>query len=429
MTELKLKQELKMRGLLKQYTHEELFDLYEKWGQTLYIGMDPTADSLHLWNFVGFLHAVQYMKRNNKLIFIVWGATWMIGDPWGKDSERTFLSKEILAHNIQKIHQQVWILLKNISDITWKLFEYEIMNNAEFYKNMWYLDFLREVWKHITVNAMIKKETVKKRVEDTDKSISYTEFSYMLIQGYDFVKLFLEHGCKLQIAWSDQWWNVVTGIELGRKIANEQLYGVTTPLVLDSSGKKFGKSEWNALWLSPEKNSPYSIYQYFFNTTDTDVEAYLKLFSFLSEDEIIKIVSEHKKAPEERIGQQKIAYHITEIIFGTREAEGCVHSTETLFKTWIVNVIRTNTTEQNIQLRQATWSQISKQKRILELLVDSHICWSNSSAKKDIKQWLIYINEEKVNDISYEYNTSDILQDTYIYIQRGKKNKVLVKID
>lgn len=425
---LSLIDELKFRWLLKQYTHDELFELYEKGWQTLYIWMDPTADSLHLWNFVGFLHAVQYMKRGNKLIFIVWGATWMIGDPWGKDNERTFLSKKTIAHNIQKIHHQVWTLLKNISIITWVDYDYEIINNADFYKDMWYLDFLRDVGKYMTVNSMMKKETVKKRIENPDKSISYTEFSYMLIQGYDFVKLHQNYGCKLQIAWSDQWGNVVTGIELWHKITNEQLYWVTTPLVLDSSGKKFGKSEGNALWLSPEKNSPYTIYQYFINSSDRDVETYLKLFSFLPTDSIKKIVIEHTQNPEERVGQKKIAYHITEIIFGTKEADWCVHSTQTLFNDHIIDIIKKNSVEQNKQLREATWSRISREKRILEILVDSEICESNSQAKKDIKQWLIFLNGNKINDIWYEYKKTDLVQDCYIYMQRGKKNKILVRI-
>jgi len=220
----------------------------------------------------------------------------MIGDPGGKNAERRFLDEETLAHNVAKIETQVQNILDNISAISGETFEFEVKNNLDFFKEMNYLEFLRKVGKYITVNNMMKKETVKKRLETEDQSISYTEFSYMLIQGYDFVRLHDDYGCKLQIAGSDQRGNVVTGIELINKISEKEdtdAYGATTPLILDSTGKKFGKSEGNALRLSPEKNSPYTIYNYFMNVADEDVARYMKIFSLLPIEEIDTFTAQH----------------------------------------------------------------------------------------------------------------------------------------
>ncbi|USN55976.1 MAG: tyrosine--tRNA ligase [Candidatus Peribacteria bacterium] len=294
--------------------------------------MDPTADSLHLGNFVGFMHAVQYMKRGNKLIFIVGGATGMIGDPGGKDSERSFLDEATLAHNVGAIDAQVAILLRNLKELSGYNFEYQVINNMEFYENMSYLGFLREVGKYITVNNMIGKETVKRRIEDPEQSISYTEFSYMLMQGFDFLELYKRYNCQLQIAGSDQWGNVVTGVELIRKKLDAESYGATCPLILDSTGKKFGKSEGNAIWLDPRKNSPFTVYQYFMNSSDEDIEKYLKLFTLLSFEEIANILQEHAPDKSLRKGQQQqLAYYVTMSIFGKEEADNAELVTHTLF--------------------------------------------------------------------------------------------------
>lgn len=220
-----LKQELEQRGLLNQYTDESLFDLYDQGGQKFYFGMDPTADSLHLGNFVNFMNAVHLMRRGNICIPLVGGATGMIGDPGGKDSERNFLSEDVLAHNMTSIQNQIQYLINNIKHVLGEDLQTDpVFNNKDFYKDMTFLDFLREAGKYITVNSMMSRETVKKRIEHPDKSISYTEFSYMLIQGYDFYKFYTEHDCKLQIAGSDQWGNLTVGTELIRKKANGTAY-------------------------------------------------------------------------------------------------------------------------------------------------------------------------------------------------------------
>jgi len=422
---MNLQEEITARGLLKQATDDALFDLYDKGGQTLYYGMDPTADSIHLWNFVWFMHALQYMKRGNKFIIIVGGATGMIWDPWGKNAEREFLDEKTLANNVAKIDEQVEKILKNITDISGVSYEYEVINNADFYKGMSYLDFLRKAWKYITVNNMMNKETVKKRLETADQSISYTEFSYMLIQGYDFVRLHDDHGCKLQIAGSDQRGNVVTGIELIGKISekeNKDAYGATTPLILDSTGKKFGKSEWNALRLSPEKNSPYTVYNYFMNVTDEDVERYLKIFSVKTLEELTQIVNQHNEAPESRYGQTQLAYLVTQIIFWSTSADECNLIRNTLYGEWNpVDAITKLDDKQCAALNAWTWWVTWAWWRLIELLVSTWLYESNGEAKKALKNNAISLNESKITDIWYEISDDDWINAKILLLRKGKK--------
>lgn len=430
---MNLQQEITARGLLKQATNEDLFDLYDKGGQTLYVWMDPTADSLHLGNFVWFMHALQYMKRGNKLIFIVWWATGMIWDPGGKNAERSFLDEETLAHNVSKIHAQVERVLANITAISGEQFEFQVINNLDFYQGMDYLSFLRKVGKHITVNNMMNKETVKKRLQTEDQSISYTEFSYMLIQGYDFVKLYDEHDCKLQIAGSDQRGNVVTGIELINKISTKddpQAYWATTPLILDSTGKKFGKSEGNALWLSSEKNSPYTIYQYFMNVTDEDVERYLKIFSVKTLEDIRLIVKTHLEKPESRHWQMQLAYIVTQIIFGTQAADTCELMRETLYgEGETIEKIKTMSDAQLEALNTWMWWSESHGWRIVELLVTSWLCESNWEAKKAIKNNAISLNEQKITDMGHQISDDDWIHGKILLLRKGKKNyKTVLKV-
>ena len=440
---MNLKEEITARGLLKQATDEKLFELYDKGGQTLYVGMDPTADSLHLWNFVWFMHALQYMKRWNKLIFIVWGATGMIGDPGGKNAERSFLDEETLAHNVKKIEMQVNHILDNIKDITWWQItsdSFTLINNLDFYRDMNYLEFLRKVGKYITVNNMMHKETVKRRLETDDQSISYTEFSYMLIQGYDFVRLHDEHDCKLQIAGSDQRGNVVTGIELINKISekeNKDAYGATTPLILDSTGKKFGKSEGNALWLSPEKNSPYTIYQYFMNVTDEDVGRYLKIFSVKPLSEIEDIVTQHNTSPELRQWQKSLAYLVTQIIFGLDAANECVFATDFSFSTTEekINKLKNYSTQEiDILCEQLDSCTFPEEWEFITAFLSAEEFWCNFAsskweAKKLIQWWAISLNWKKITDIWFKITKDCCFENNVAFIQKWKKNYKIIRLD
>ena len=420
---LELKKELEQRGLLYQNSSEDLFSLYDKWNQSLYAGFDPTADSLHLWNFIGFISAVHFMRRNNKYVAIVGGATGMIGDPGGKDAERSFLSEEQLRKNEQAIRKQMWNLLKNIEETTGEKLEYEVVNNYDFFKDMSILDFLREVWKYVTVNNMIKKDTVRKRVEDPDKSISYTEFSYMLLQGYDFYKLFNDYGVKLQIWGQDQWWNLVTWLELIRKKLDEEAYAMTFPLITDSNGKKFGKSEWNAIWIEPNKTSPFKLYQFLINTTDEDVERYMKLLTLMEFDEIEQVVKKHNEQPELRYGQKVLAEKVVEIIHWKKQAQLAKNLSEFLF--WTEDKLELLSKLDQEELKdfiKEVGGKNYENEDLLDLLLNTGLVASRWQAKKDIKAGAVYMNEQKVSDMAQEIE----FKNNICLLRKGKKKYAII---
>lgn len=396
--------------------------MFDKGGQAFYFGCDPTADSLHLGNMVVFMQAVNYMRKGNKLYLIIGGATGMIGDPGGKESERSFLDETALQHNVNAITKQVSGILQNLKQLSGYDFQFEVINNQQFYDNISYVQFLRDVGKYITVNSMMNKETVKKRIEDPDKSISYTEFSYMLMQAYDYLRLYQDHNVTLQISGSDQRWNIVTGVELIRKKLDTEVYGATGPLVLDSTGKKFGKSEGNAIWLDPNKSTPFSVYQYFMNTTDEDVERYLKLFTLLDFDEINTIASQHKKDPSARYGQQQLARYVVTTVFGNKAAEQAILITETLFgNTDKIEAIKKMSVEDIGALQQATWwNTISGEQKILDICTQAWLTESNGEAKKQIQAGAIYVNEVKIEDVQQTFSKKDTIN-SILLLRKGKK--------
>jgi len=421
-----LKQELEERALLFQNSSEDLFELYNKWWENFFIGYDPTADSLHLGNFIGFMTGVHFMRRANKYFALIWGATGMIGDPGWKDAERSFLSKEQLQHNEDSLKNQIGWIFKNLEDITGENFDYEVVNNKDFFEWVSYLDFLREVWKFVTVNKMISKDTVKKRIEDPKQSISYTEFSYMLLQGYDFYRLFSDRWVKLQMWGQDQWGNLVTGSELIRKKVDWESYVATWPLITDASGKKFGKSEWNAIWLDKNKTSPYEIYQYFMNCADEDVERYLKILTLLETEVINEIVENHKKSPENREGQKKLAYEVVRIIHWDKEGELAVKITDFMFwKNDKLEILKSLSEEELKTFRNAMWGFDYDSENLFETIVKSELAKSNWDARNSVKSWAIYINEEKIEDFNFDVNSS-FIDNKFIFIRKWKKNLKLI---
>jgi len=433
-----LKQELEDRGLLYQNSSEDLFEKFDKWEGSFYCGFDPTADSLHLWNFIGFMVWVHLMRRGNKYIALTWGATWMIGDPGWKDAERSFLSMDDLDNNQKAISNQISNILKNLESFTWDKFSYDFVNNKDFYTDMWYLDFLREVWKYITVNVMMSKDTVKKRIEDPSKSISYTEFSYQLLQGYDFCKLFKDDWVTLQIGWQDQWWNLVTWTELIRKKYESETYALTWPLITDSTGKKFGKSEGNAMFLSKQKTSPYFIYQYFMNTPDEDVSRYLKMLTLIETEEIDVLVKKHFETPENREGQKLLAYKVVEIVHWTSEAELALKISNFMF--WSphptplpegegiasrIDILKWLNDDEINTFQNAMWGFEYSQENLFETIVKSWLADSNSQARQAVQSWAIHINEQKITDFNYDVS-NDFINDKVFLIRKGKKNFRLV---
>lgn len=423
-----LKKELQERGFIYQISDEKVFEKLEKWNMAFYCWFDPTSDSLHLGNFIGFMCAVHLMLKGNTYFALVGGATGMIGDPGGKESERTFLSEENLKKNEKAIGEQFKNILSGLEKSTGKKLPFQLVNNLDFYIWLSYLDFLREVGKYHTVNQMIAKDTVKKRIEDPTKSISYTEFSYMLLQGYDFYKLFSENNVQVEIGGQDQWGNLVTWIELIRKKTEKESYAFTWPLMLDASGKKFGKSEWNALFLDKNKTSAYKIYQYFLNTADEDVEKFLKILTLLSIDEIQNIKKEHKKNPEKRYGQKKLAYEVVKIIHGEKEAEISEKISDFLF--WENDKIELLSSLKK-QDFENFFNEIGgieyKEQTLFELFVSSGLEQSNSTARQTLQSGWIFINEKKIEDTKYDFS-SDFVNGKFLILRKGKKNyKIVIK--
>ena len=423
---MKLREELEARGLLYQYTDEKFFDLYEKWGEKFYCGYDPTADSLHLGHFLTFMAAVNFMKRGNTFVMLIWGATGMIGDPTGKSEARAFLWLDQLRHNQEAITKQVGQILENLKKLTGKDFQFKVVNNYDFYKDLSVFDWYRTVGKYITLNTMLSKESVKKRLENTESGISYTEFSYMLLQGNDFVHLYENEGVKLQIWGSDQRGNMVTGTEMLRKKTEGELesYVMTLPLMMDSTGKKFWKSEWNAIWLDQEKNSPYFVYQYFVNTADADVEKFLRAFTLLEISEIEAIVSQHVQQPELRYGQRQLANYVIQTLFGKEAAQQAEKISEFLFgerdKMELLSAFSVD--ELQALARETGGCSVQEDEiRILELLVLAWVCESNGDAKKLIAQGAISVNEQLVSDIGQKFSRSDAIN-WVLLIRKGKKN-------
>ena len=423
---MKLREELEARGLLYQYTDEKFFDLYEKWGEKFYCGYDPTADSLHLGHFLTFMAAVNFMKRGNTFVMLIWGATGMIGDPTGKSEARAFLWLDQLRHNQEAITKQVGQILENLKKLTGKDFQFKVVNNYDFYKDLSVFEWYRTVGKYITLNTMLSKESVKKRLENTESGISYTEFSYMLLQGNDFVHLYENEGVKLQIWGSDQRGNMVTGTEMLRKKTEGELesYVMTLPLMMDSTGKKFWKSEWNAIWLDQEKNSPYFVYQYFVNTADADVEKFLRAFTLLEISEIEAIVSQHVQQPEFRYGQRQLANYVIQTLFGKEAAQQAEKISEFLFgerdKMELLSAFSVD--ELQALARETGGCSVQEDEiRILELLVLAWVCESNGDAKKLIAQGAISVNEQIVSDIGQKFSRSDAVN-WVLLIRKGKKN-------
>jgi len=421
-----LKQELNDRWLLFQFTNEKLFEEFDKGGKNFYCGFDPTADSLHLWNFIGFMVAIHLMRRWNKYTALTGWATGMIWDPGWKDAERTFLSEDDLDKNQVAISKQTSSIINNLRDFTKQDLKVNFVNNKDFYKNMGYLDFLREVWKYITINVMMSKDTVKKRIEDPMKSISYTEFSYMLLQGWDFAKMNRDDNMLLQIWGQDQWGNLVTGTEIIRKKFDREAFAMTWPLIVDSTGKKFGKSEWNAIWLDKSKTSPYEIYQYFVNTADSDLARYLKMLTLIETEVIDKLVENHLENPENREWQKLLAYKVVEIIHWIKEADLTVKISDFMFWNEDKLEIVKNLNKSDLEtFKNAMWGFLYEQENLFETIVKSGLEKSNSDARNAVKARAIFINEQKIDDFTLEVK-DNFINDKFLLLRKGKKNFRLI---
>lgn len=408
---MKLFEELKWRGLIKDIAGEDIEKKLNDERITFYWGTDPTADSLHLGHYSSLLTAKRLSNYGHKPILLVGGATGLIGDP-RPTAEREIISKEELNKNLLGIKNQVNKIFYGKAII---------VNNFDWIKDMNYIDFLRDVGKYINVNYMLSKDIINRRLET---GITYAEFSYTLIQGYDFLHLFEKYNCVLQAEGSDQWGNITTGLDLIKKKTGKDAYAFTMPLVLDAHGNKFGKSEGNALWLDLNKTSSYELYQYLINTDDSMCESYLKIFTFLTPDEIIDIVKKHNENPHLREAQKILAREIITDLHGKEEYEKALKISEILFKGDIKNL---DSKDIESVFKNVLNYEISEEMNVVDLLVKAQICSSKREAREFITTNSITINGDKINDVDFVISKSVAIDNKFIVIRRGKKKYYLIK--
>jgi len=422
---MKLIEELKWRGMVQDImpgTEEQM----NKEMTTGYIGFDPTADSLHIGSLVPILLLVHLQRAGHKPIALLGGATGMVGDPSGKSEERNLLSEEVLQHNLKGVKAQ----LEKFLDFNPALPNAaEMANNYDWFKGLSFLNFIRDVGKHITVNYMMAKDSVKKRLEG-ETGMSFTEFTYQLVQGYDFYYLFTEKNCKLQMGGSDQWGNIVTGTEIIRRKSGGEAFAFTCPLITRADGGKFGKTEKGNVWLDPEKTSPYQFYQFWLNASDEDAEKWIRIFTFLGKDEIVSLVDEHRKDAGTRKLQRKLAEEITAFVHGKEELEKAIATTAKLFSGQ-QSPIETLGIEDLEALEGVVKFNYPSEKIIMGVDVVSFLAETGSfsskgEARKMIQNGGVSLNNKKVSDPQLQVNKSFLLHNKFILIQKGRRNYYLV---
>jgi len=411
-------QELKDRGLVFQTTDEAALEkqLNEE-SVKLYVGFDPTADSLHIGHLLPILMLRRFQLQGHVPIALVGGGTGMIGDPSFKDQERQLNTLSIVKEWSQSIKDQ----LSRFIDFDDEKAPAVLANNYDWLGSISLIDFLRDVGKNFTINYMMSKESVKRRIES---GISYTEFAYQLLQAYDFLKLYENHGCLLQLGGSDQWGNITSGIELLRREKEVQGFGLTMPLITKADGTKFGKTEGNAVWLDPEKTTPYEFYQFWINTDDRDVIKFLKYFTFLSLTEIAAIEQEFTAAPESRVAQKALAKEVTTLVHGEEKYRQAVHISQALFS----GELKTLSSEEISQGFKGVPSyEITTEdgSQLLDLLVASKIASSRRQAREDLQNGAIYVNGDRIQSVDYELREEDKLSGKHTIIRRGKKKYFL----
>lgn len=424
-------EELKWRGMIHDVmpgTEEQL----AKEMTSAYIGFDPTSDSLHIGSLVPILLLVHFQRAGHKPFALVGGATGMVGDPSGKSEERNLLSEDVLNKNVEGVHKQ---LAKFLDFDASKPNAAEMVNNYDWFKEISFLNFIRDVGKHITVNYMMAKDSVKKRIE-SENGISFTEFTYQLIQGYDFYYLYKNKNCKLQMGGSDQWGNIVTGTELIRRKDGGEAFALTCPLIKKADGGKFGKTEKGNVWLDPKRTSPYAFYQFWINASDEDAQKFIRIFTFLSKETIEELTRQHAEAPHLRILQKALAKEVTTFVHGEEELKTAEDASQILFGA--------GTAETLAKLDESTFlsvfegvpvfelqkSALEQGINILELTsVQTQIFPSKGEARRTVEGGGLSINKNKIAGIDAVVNTSHLINNKYILVQKGKKNYFIIKVN
>ncbi|WP_404811677.1 tyrosine--tRNA ligase [Capnocytophaga canimorsus] len=425
-------QELQWRGMIQDIMPETEEHLLEG-VRSAYIGFDPTADSLHIGHMVGVMMLKHFQNCGHRPYALIGGATGMVGDPSGKSAERNLLTEETLAKYIAGIKKQLAKFLDFESQAENSAI---LVNNYDWMKDFSFLNFIRDIGKHITVNYMMAKDSVKKRFDPTENTegMSFTEFSYQLLQGYDFLHLYRENGLTLQMGGSDQWGNITTGTELIRRIAGGKAYAMTCPLITKADGTKFGKSEGGNIWLDPEKTSPYKFYQYWLNTSDTDAEKYIKIFTMLTQEEVAELTKQHQEAPHLRILQKKLAEEITVMVHSREDYDNAVKASEILFGNSTSEDLKVLDSKmfldvfEGVPQAEISLSDIENGlDMIAALSAKTDFIKTNSEARRALKENSISVNKEKVGE-DYLITSKNLINNKFVLLQRGKKNYFVIVV-
>jgi len=424
-------EELRWRGMLHDIM-PETEEMLLKESTAGYIGFDPTGESLHIGSLVQIIILMHFQRAGHTPVALVGGATGMIGDPSGKSAERNLLNEETLAKNIAGIKSQLERFIDFNSDISNKA---ELVNNYDWMKDYSFIDFARDIGKHITVNYMMSKESVKKRLGAESKvGMSFTEFTYQLFQGYDFLHLYREKNCKIQMGGSDQWGNITTGTELVRRVAGGKAYAMTCPLITKADGTKFGKTEGGNIWLDRQRTSPYKFYQYWLNASDEDAEKYVKIFTFLDKETIEALITEHKETPHLRLLQKRVAEEVTTMVHSKEDLDNAIKASNILFGK--------STSEDLKGLDEQTFldvfdgvaqAEVTREDidngldMIGALAAKTGFLKSNGDARRALKENAISVNKEKVKE-DFSITTADLINDKFVLLQHGKKNYYVVVV-
>lgn len=428
-------EELRWRGMI----HDVMPGAKEHLDDTMrsaYVGFDPTADSLHIGNLVPIMLLAHFQRSGHQPVALVGGATGMIGDPSGKSAERNLLDEDILRHNEKAIQRQLSQFL-TFDDTA--VNAAVLVNNYDWMKDFSFLDFIRDVGKHISVNYMMAKDSVKNRITADDSAggsegMSFTEFTYQLVQGYDFLHLYQHNNCSLQMGGSDQWGNITTGTELVRRMAQGKAYAITCPLITKADGSKFGKSEGGNVWLDPKRTSPYKFYQYWLNSSDEDSEKYIKIFTFLDENTINELISEHAEAPHLRLLQKRLASEMTQMVHSQTERDKAIKASAILFGKSTSNDLKQLDEQTFLDLFNGV-PQAEVNRSVLDegydlvaaLAIDTGFLKSNSEVMRALKQNAISVNKEKAK-VGDTLSKNDLINGKFILLQRGKKNYFVLRL-
>jgi len=423
--------DLKSRGLLQQVSDPDLDATLAKLASqrpiAAYAGFDPTADSLHVGNFIAILGLMHAQRNGIRPIAIAGGATGLIGDPSGKTAERQLQTKQTIARNLEGISR----VLERFLDFKDPKSPAMIINNLDWIGPMSAIDFLRDVGKHFRIGAMLAKESVRARMEASQEGMSYTEFSYQILQGYDFYRLYKDHGCVLQLGGSDQWGNITAGIDLIRKLEGGNAFGLVMPLITTSSGAKFGKSEGNAVWLSADRTSPFDFYQFWLRVEDADVARYLRYFTFLPLTEIDALVAEHHKSPEKRLAQRRLAGEMTELVHGKEAMRQAVAASQTLYggdagklDASAIDALAA----QGVASIGIPRARLDGGYSLIDACVESGLAKSKSEARRLIQQGGLYVNNAPVGDVNLTLGAGHLVAQTAVVLRSGKRNYRLIRV-